>query len=54
MKPAKTQHGVVTRENVVDLLGINPAKAYRLLKRLTEKEKLKLVGSGRAAHYEII
>ena len=39
MKLAKTQHGVVTRENVVDLLGINPAKAYRLLKRLTEKEK---------------
>ena len=54
LKLAKSQRGTVTRENVVDLLGINPAQAYRLLKRLTENGKLKLVGSGRAAHYELI
>lgn len=54
IKLAKTQHGIVTRENVVDLLGINPSQAYRMLKRLTESGKLKLVGSGRAARYEMV
>lgn len=53
LKLAKTQHGIITRENVVDLLGINPSQAYRMLKRLTDRGKLKLVGSGRAAHYEM-
>ena len=54
IKLAKTQHGIVTRENVVDLLGINPSQAYRLLKRLTDSGKLKLIGSGRGAHYEMV
>lgn len=54
IKLAKTQHGIVTRENVVDLLGINPSQAYRLLKRLTDSRKLKLIGSGRGAHYEMV
>lgn len=44
MKLAINQNGSVTRENVADLLGINPAQAYRILKKLTEKGKLKLVG----------
>ena len=52
MKLAANQNGSVTRDNVVDLLGINPSQAYRVLKKLTEKGKIKLVGSGRAAHYE--
>ena len=54
MKLAVNQNGSVTRENVVDLLGINPSQAYRVLKKLTEKGKLSLVGSGRSAHYEVI
>ena len=49
MKLAINQNGSVTRENVADLLGINPAQAYRILKKLTEKGKLKLVGSGRGS-----
>ena len=54
MKLAVNQNGSVTRENVVDLLGINPPQAYRILKKLTEKGKLTLAGNGRAAHYEVI
>ena len=54
MKLAKNQKGTVTRENVVDLLGITPSQAYRLLKRLADNGKLKLVGSGRSSHYEIV
>jgi ATP-dependent DNA helicase RecG len=54
IKLAKTQRGIVTRENVVALLGVTPPQAYRMLKRLTDSGKLKLVGSGRVAHYEIV
>ena len=54
MKLAANQNGSVAHDNVVDLLGINPSQAYRALKKLTEKGKLKLVGSGRAARYEIL
>jgi ATP-dependent DNA helicase RecG len=54
MKLAVNQNGSVTRENVVDLLGINPSQAYRILKKHTEKGKLTLAGNGRAAHYEVI
>jgi ATP-dependent DNA helicase RecG len=52
MKLAK-QQGFVTRDNVVELLGINANQAYRVLKKLAEKEQLVLVGKGRAARYEI-
>ena len=54
MKLARNQEGMVTRENVVNLLGITPSRAYRLLKRLADNGKIKLVGSGRSSHYEIV
>ncbi len=54
LKLAANQNGIVTRDNVVDLLGINPSQAYRVLKKIAENGKLKLVGSGRASHYELI
>ena len=54
LKLATNQNGIVTRDNVVNLLGINAAQAYRVLKKITETGKLKLVGSGRAAHYELV
>ncbi len=54
MKLARNQEGMVTRENVVNLLGITPSQAYRLLKRLADNGKIKLVGSGRSSHYEIV
>lgn len=54
LKLAVNQNGIVTRNNVVDLLGINTAQAYRVLKKISENGKLKLVGHGRASHYELI
>ena len=54
LKLAVNQNGIVTRDNVVDLLGINTAQAYRVLKKISENGKLKLVGHGRASHYELI
>jgi ATP-dependent DNA helicase RecG len=54
LKLAANQNGIVTRDNVVELLGINQAQAYRVLKKIAENGKLKLVGSGRASHYELV
>jgi len=51
MELVHKQNGRITRNNVAELLNVNPAQAYRLLKKLTEKGKLVLKGSGRSAHY---
>lgn len=53
LKLAK-QQGYVTRDNVRELLNISNSQAYRVLKKLADKEKLVLIGSGRNARYEIL
>ena len=53
MELVTKQNGMITRDNVVELLNVSTSQAYRLLKKLTEKGKLELVGSGRKAFYAI-
>lgn len=45
------EQGYVTRDNVKELLNLSDNQAYRLLKKLAEKKKLLLVGSGRTSKY---
>ena len=52
MKLAK-QQGYVTRDNVSELLSITKSQAYRVLKKIADKEKLVLIGKGRSARYEL-
>ena len=52
LKLAKEQ-GYITRDNVRELLNINDSQAYRILKKLADKEKLVLIGKGRNARYEL-
>ena len=54
MELIQQQGGRVTRDNVVELLNVTPSQAYRLLKKMSDKGRIKLVGNGRAAHYELI
>ncbi len=54
MELIQQQGGRVTRDNVVELLNVIPSQAYRLLKKMSDKGRIKLVGNGRAAHYELI
>lgn len=54
MELVQKQNGLITRDNVVELLGVSPSQAYRLLKKLSDKGMLKLIGSGRSAYYEKI
>lgn len=54
MELIQKQGGRITRDNVVELLNVTPSQAYRLLKKMSDKGRIKLVGNGRAAHYELI
>jgi len=45
------KQGRVTRGDVVELLHIEPSRAYQVLKRLADSNKLELIGKGRYAHY---
>lgn len=54
MELVQKQGGTITRDNVIELLNVTPSQAYRLLKKLTDKERLRLVGTGRSAYYEMI
>ena len=54
MELVQKQGGTITRDNVIELLNVTPSQAYRLLKKLTDKEKLRLVGTGSSAYYEMV
>ncbi len=53
MELVNKQNGKVTRDNVVELLNVTSSQAYRLLKKLTEKGQLELIGTGRNAFYQL-
>ena len=54
MELIQKQGGKITRDNVVELLNVTPPQAYRLLKKMSDKGRIKLVGNGRSAHYELV
>ena len=54
MELIQKQGGRITRDNVVELLNVTPSQAYRLLKKMSDKGRIKLVGNGQSAHYELI
>lgn len=54
MELLQKQGGKITRDNVVELLNVTPSQAYRLLKKMSDKGRIKLIGSGRSAYYELI
>ena len=54
MELLQKQKGKVTRDNVIELLNVTPPQAYRVLKRMKEKGKIKLIGNGRTAYYEAV
>ena len=54
MELLQKQGGKITRENVVELLNVTPPQADRLLKKMSDKGRIKLIGSGRSAYYELI
>lgn len=54
IKFAESNNGKIARKDAVKLLQINEAQAYRLLKRMADEGRLKLVGAGKYAYYMIM
>lgn len=54
MKLAKTQQGIITKQDVIDLFKISPAQAYSLLKQLKNENKITLLNGGKYARYKIV
>lgn len=54
LKLAREQKGIITRDNVIELLNVSDSQAYRILKKLTDANKLELQGKGRGSKYKLI
>lgn len=54
MKLARTQNGIITKQNIIELLNISPSQAYALIKQLQTEKKIRLLNGGKYAKYIII
>ena len=54
MKLARTQNGIITKQNIIELLNISPSQAYALIKQLQAEKKIRLLNGGKYAKYIII
>lgn len=54
MKLAGTQNGIITKQDVADLLKVTPTQAYTLIKKLQKEGKLELFCGGKYAKYKLI
>lgn len=53
LKLTREQKGCITRDNVIELLNLSDSQAYRILKKLTDANKLELQGKGRDSKYKL-
>lgn len=53
IKLARTQNGIFTKRDVMELLGLSDTLAYNLIKRMTANGEIELYQSGRYAKYKI-
>ena len=54
LKLARTQNGIITKQDIVDLLNISPSQAYTVIKQLQKEGKIELVNGGKYAKYRLI
>ncbi|MCD8110614.1 MAG: putative DNA binding domain-containing protein [Clostridiales bacterium] len=54
MKLANTQNGIVTKQDVVELLNVTPEQAYAVIKKLKEEGRLELLCGGRYSKYKVV
>ena len=54
MKLAETQNGIITKQDVVELLKVTPAQAYAVIKKLQQEGKLELLFGGKYSRYKKI
>ena len=54
LKLARTQNGIITKQDICDLLKITPSQAYSLIKKLQIENKIYLLNGGKYTKYKII
>lgn len=54
IKLAQTQNGIITKQDVMNLLKISPVQAYHLIKSLQKEKIISLINGGKYSKYKII
>lgn len=54
VKLAITQNGIITKQDIAELLKITPSQAYSYIKKMQQEGKLELVQSGKYSKYKLI
>ena len=54
LKLARTQNGIITKQDICELLKITPSQAYSLIKKLQRENKIYLLNGGKYTKYKII
>ena len=54
MKLAATQNGVITKQDVIELLKVTPSQAYAVIKQLKQQGKLELLCGGKYSKYKMV
>lgn len=54
LKLARTQDGIITKQDICDLLKITPSQAYSLIKKLQKDNKLYLLNGGKYTKYKVV
>lgn len=54
MKLAKTQNGIITKQDVIELLKVTPSQAYAVIKKLQKDGQLELLCGGKYSKYKVI
>ena len=52
MKLVETQDGIITKQDVIELLKVSPSQAYAVIKELQKMGKLELLCGGKYAKYK--
>ena len=52
MKLVETQNGIITKQDVIELLKVTPAQAYAVIKKLQQAGKLELLCGGKYSKYK--
>lgn len=53
MKLADAQKGIITKQDVIELLKVTPTQAYAVIKKLQQEGKLELLCGGKYSKYQV-
>ena len=54
IKLSNTQNGIITKQDIAELLKMTPNQAYSYIKKLKKEGKLELVQGGKYSKYKLV